>query len=174
MRKRIIVATVALVLLTTITTKQRINITKFNLKNKGVEWFGSKACKIRDLKSINWLRNIKNRKYKFFRFDTLFSDFKYIDLKIIDNGGWHFTNLKAPEELERKFINDENHFDYDLSKIDINKIKDMMNKQIIKYDHSAKKNSKERFTDKKLEIVNNEELPKFLQLNKEKYINWFV
>ena len=147
---------------------------KFNLKNKGVEWFGSKACKIRDLKSINWLRNIKNRKYKFFRFDTLFSDFKYIDLKIIDNGGWHFTNLKTPEELERKFINDENHFDYDLSKIDINKIKDMMNKQIIKYDHSAKKNSKERFTDKKIEIVNNEELPKFLQLNKEKYINWFV
>jgi beta-1,4-mannosyl-glycoprotein beta-1,4-N-acetylglucosaminyltransferase len=154
--------------------KQEMYYYKFNLKNKGVEWFGSKACKIRDLKSINWLRNIKNRKYKFFRFDTLFSDFKYIDLKIIDNGGWHFTNLKTPEELERKFINDENHFDYDLSKIDINKIKDMMNKQIIKYDHSAKKNSKERFTDKKLEIVNNEELPKFLQLNKEKYINWFV
>ena len=49
-----------------------------------------------------------------------------------------------------------------------------MNKKIIKYDHSAKKNSKERFTNKKLEIVNNEELPKFLQLNKEKYNNWFA
>ena len=154
--------------------KQEMYYYKFNLKNKGVEWFGSKACKIKDLKSINWLRNIKNRRYKLFRFDTLFSDFKYIDLKILENGGWHFTNLKTPEELERKFINDENHFDYDLSKIDLNVIKDMMNKKIIKYDHSAKKNSKERFTNKKLEIVNNEELPKFLQLNKEKYNNWFA
>ena len=112
--------------------KQEMYYYKFNLKNKGVEWFGSKACKIKDLKSINWLRNIKNRRYKLFRFDTLFSDFKYIDLKILENGGWHFTNLKTPEELERKFINDENHFDYDLSKIDINEIKDMMNKKIIK------------------------------------------
>tara|TARA_B100000767_G_scaffold271212_1_gene296370 strand:+ start:120 stop:998 length:879 start_codon:yes stop_codon:yes gene_type:complete len=154
--------------------KQEMYYYKFNLKNKGVEWFGSKACKIKDLKSINWLRNIKNKKYNLFRFDTLFSDFKYIDLKILENGGWHFTNLKTPEELERKFINDENHFDYDLSKIDLNVIKDMMNKKIIKYDHSAKKNSKERFTNKKLEIVNNEELPKFLQLNKEKYNNWFA
>ncbi len=154
--------------------KQEMYYYKFNLKNKGVEWFGSKACKIKDLKSINWLRNIKNKKYNLFRFDTLFSDFKYIDLKILENGGWHFTNLKTPEELERKFINDENHFDYDLSKIDLNVIKDMMNKKIIKYDHSAKKNSKERFTNKKLEIVNNEELPKILQLNKEKYNNWFA
>lgn len=37
MKKRLIVATVALILLTTITTKQRINITKFNLKKINIE-----------------------------------------------------------------------------------------------------------------------------------------
>jgi cell division protein FtsQ len=37
MKKRLIVATFALILLTTITTKQRINITKFNLKKINIE-----------------------------------------------------------------------------------------------------------------------------------------
>ena len=39
MKKRLIVATVALILLTTITTKQRINITKFNLKKSILKIF---------------------------------------------------------------------------------------------------------------------------------------
>ena len=37
-----------------------------------MEWYGTKGCK-KKLKSFNWLRNIKNKKYKFWRIDTLFS-----------------------------------------------------------------------------------------------------
>ena len=38
--------------------------------------------------------NIKSQKYSKFRFDIFFSKKKYNNLNIIENGGWHFSNLK--------------------------------------------------------------------------------
>ena len=46
---------------------------KFNLSLPNLNWFGSKACKLKHLKDIDFLRNIKNREYSYFRLDTLFS-----------------------------------------------------------------------------------------------------
>ena len=43
--------------------KQKLFYYKFNLAYPKIDWFGSKSCKIKDLKDISWLRNIKNRKY---------------------------------------------------------------------------------------------------------------
>ena len=65
-------------------------------------WFGSKACKKKYLKSFTWLRNLKNKKYPLWRIDTLFSELKINKLEIIENGGWHFTNIKSPKELFEK------------------------------------------------------------------------
>ena len=154
--------------------KQKMFYYKFNLKNSNVEWFGSKACKLKYLKSINWLRNIKNKKYQFYRLDTLFSKNKYTDIKIHDEGGWHFTNLKTAEELYKKFIHDENHYDFDKSKIDLEEIKKMIDDRIVKYDHTKDKNSKEKFSDKRLVVVDDLELPSFIKTNREKYYNWFI
>jgi len=154
--------------------KQKMFYYKFNLKNSNVEWFGSKACKLKYLKSINWLRNIKNKKYQFYRLDTLFSKNKYTDIKIHDEGGWHFTNLKTAEELYKKFIHDENHYDFDKSKIDLEEIKKMIDDRIVKYDHTKDKNSKEKFSDKRLVVVDDLELPYFIKTNREKYYNWFI
>ena len=36
-------------------------------------WTGTKACKKKDLINPQWLRNIKDRKYSFYRIDTFFS-----------------------------------------------------------------------------------------------------
>ena len=58
MKKRLIVATVALILLTTITTKQRINITKFNLKKINIE--NIFLLKEEDLKKLLTPINEKN------------------------------------------------------------------------------------------------------------------
>ena len=154
--------------------KQKMFYYKFNLKNSNVEWFGSKACKLKYLKSINWLRNIKNKKYQFYRLDTLFSKNKYTDIKIHDEGGWHFTNLKTAEELYKKFIHDENHYDFDKSKIDLEEIKKMIDDRIVKYDHTKDKNSKEKFSDKRLVVADDLELPSFIKTNREKYYNWFI
>tara|TARA_B110001450_G_scaffold206986_1_gene197231 strand:- start:54 stop:491 length:438 start_codon:yes stop_codon:yes gene_type:complete len=137
-----------------------------------VDWYGSKACKIKNLKSIDLLRAIKNKRYNFFRVDTLFSNLKYQSINIIKKGGWHFSNLKNIEELERKYLNDENHSEYEALGHTIDKIKDNLKNKTIDYDHSAKKGSASRFKSTKLENIEISGLPKFIQINKDKYVEW--
>ena len=153
--------------------KQKLFYYKFNLLMPNVDWYGSKACKIKDLKSIDILRAIKNKKYNIFRFDTSFSNLKHKSVNIIDNGGWHFSNLKNIKELERKYLNDENHAEYEALGHSIVKIKDNLKNKTIDYDHSAKKDSKSRFNSTKLVTTDISKLPKFIQINKEKYFDWF-
>ena len=153
--------------------KQKLFYYKFNLCILNIPWFGSKACKIKDLKSISWLRNIKNKNYNPFRMDTLFSDTKYNNVKIVVNGGWHFSNLKSAADLEKKYLNDENYGEYASQNHSINEIKDNIKNKTIGYNHSAKSNSKERLSKTKLSSVDLISLPDYLKKNKEKYPEWF-
>ena len=50
---------------------------KFNLKLPELIWSGTKCCKKKYLESPQWLRNIKDKKYPFYRLDTFFSKTKY-------------------------------------------------------------------------------------------------
>ena len=59
--------------------------------------------------------DLKNRKYPFWRIDTLLSNYKEINLEIINDGGWHFTNVKTPEELFVKLRNFGHHNEFELS-----------------------------------------------------------
>ena len=52
--------------------KQDMFYYKFNLKLPNLIWTGTKACKKKDLISPQWLRNIKDKKYPFYRIDTFF------------------------------------------------------------------------------------------------------
>ena len=63
--------------------KQDMFYYKFNLKLPNMEWVGTKACKKKNFVNAQWLRNVKDRKYPFYRIDTLFSEKKYINVKII-------------------------------------------------------------------------------------------
>ena len=38
-----------------------------------------------------------------------FSKTKYRNVKIIEDGGWHFSNLKSPEDIEDKMLNFGHH-----------------------------------------------------------------
>ena len=69
-----------------------------------IDCMETKGCKIKHLKSVSWLRNIKNKRYNYFRFDTLFSDTKYKDVHIVNDGGWHFSNLKDLSGLRDKYL----------------------------------------------------------------------
>ena len=73
---------------------------KLNLMLPNLIWTGTKACKKKYLKSPQWLRNIKDKKLSFYRLDTFFSQTKYLNIKFVDNGGWHFTNIKTAAEIE--------------------------------------------------------------------------
>ena len=98
---------------------------KFNLRLPNMIWTGTKACKRKNLKTPQWLRNIKDRRFPFYRLDTIFSKTKYIDIKLIENGGWHFSNIKTPAEIEHKLKSYLHHREFDdnpMSKLEINEI----------------------------------------------------
>ena len=153
---------------------QKLFYYKFNLGLPSLDWYGSKACKIKNLKNIDLLRHSKNKKYSFYRFDTIFSDIKHQSVNLIKNGGWHFSNFKTIEELERKYLNDENHSEYESQGHSMIKIQENVKNRYINYNHKAKKKSNERFNHTKLETIEKSSLPKYLINNLDKYKNWFV
>ena len=147
---------------------------KFNLLYDKIIWPGTKGCTLGKLKSLSWLRNIKLRKYPFWRLDTLFSENKYININIIQDGGWHFTNLKTPDEMYEKFMNFGHHDTFRLSGLTIEKIRDkILNKEMF-YDHLADKSSTNKWeSNYKLKVIGDEMLPSYLIKNKNKYREWF-
>ena len=152
--------------------KQDMFYYKFNLKLPETEWVGTKACKKKYLKSPQWLRNIKDRKYSFLRLDAYFSNNKYISVKMIDDGGWHFTNIKNAEQIEYKMKSYLHHREYDLERINLDDIKKIMrNKQAI-YDLGADKRLSKIGTGKKLEKCDLNSLPEVIKLNLKEYKEW--
>ena len=154
--------------------KQRLYYYKLNLELKSVNWYGSRACKIKNLKSISWLRNLKPKKYSWYRIDTFFKNNKERNIKIIKNGGWHFSQLMKPKQIQFKFLNDEHHDEYELNQIQYKQIKEMVKKKYIIYDQSAdKKELKKKFNNKIfLTQVTLSKLPNYIKKNFKKYKNW--
>ena len=73
---------------------------KFNIFNPYESpWEGTKVCKKKNLKSIDFMREKvrkKNLRYKFYRFD------KEKNIQIFENAGWHFNNVMSPEKISKK------------------------------------------------------------------------
>ena len=147
---------------------------KFNLLYDRMSWYGTKGCKKKKLKKFSTLRNIKNKKYPFWRLDTIFSDTKQKNVRIIKNGGWHFTNLKTPDELFEKLSNFGHHDEFEKLNITIESLKDKINKKEVFYNHFADKEIKNKWSDSyKLKKIDNSFLPKYLNDNHEKFNEWF-
>ncbi len=151
---------------------------RFNLQLPNYHWYGSKACRYKNLSSISNLRNIKTKKYHWWRLDALFKKDKFINLKIIQNGGWHFTELKSPKEILIKHKNDEHHDEFDLTDIREEDIINMIKEQYIPYNHSIdQRNFKEKWNkDNRIKLikVNDDKLPSYLLKNRDKYVDWLV
>ena len=154
--------------------KQLFFYFRFNLLYDRMHWFGTKGCKKKKLKSLSWLRNIKLKKYPFWRLDALFSETKQINLQIIQDGGWHFTNLKTPEEMYEKFMNFGHHDEFKLSGLTIEKIREKIKNKEMFYDHFADQSSTNKWrSDYKLKKYDSSLLPKYLNHNQNKYKEWF-
>ena len=153
--------------------KQLFFYYKFNLFYDRIPWFGTKGCKKKKLKNFSSIRNLKNKRYPFWRLDTYFSEVKQTNLKIIENGGWHFTNIKTPEELFEKFSNFGHHDEFELANIDVKKIKEKIENKEVFYDHLADKGSSNRWSDNyKLKKIDLNYLPEYLIENSEKFKDW--
>ena len=152
--------------------EQKMFYYKLNLLHKDFHWYGSKICKKKDLISPQWLRNVKSKKYPFWRFDIFFSDRKYNNLNVIKNGGWHFTNIKTPEKIDFKMKNFLHHLEYEESGLGVEDVKKIVSEKKVFYDHSADKKSKKWKVATKLIKEDYKSLPDYISLNKSKFKDW--
>ena len=53
--------------------EQNVFYYKFNLMQPNFKWMGTRACKKKQLKEFQWLRNVKSKSYPFWRIDTFLS-----------------------------------------------------------------------------------------------------
>ena len=152
--------------------KQNFYYYKFNLKLEDMPWLGTKGCKYKNLKSPQWLRNIKDKKYPFWRLDVLFSNKKYSNIKFIENGGWHFSNMKTPEEIEKKMRTYLHHREYDIKPLGTKKIEEMIKSKKSIYNLRADMKNEKIDGTQNLKATDGRELPEYLKKNKRKYSNW--
>jgi beta-1,4-mannosyl-glycoprotein beta-1,4-N-acetylglucosaminyltransferase len=152
--------------------KQNMFYYKFILYIPNLRWTGTKGCKKKDLVNPQWLRNIKDRKYSAFRLDTFFSDTKYSSVKIIEDGGWHFSNIKTVKEIEHKLKSYLHHREFDLEPLTTNQIDEIIkNKQAI-YDLKVDKRINKIGAGDKLEKFEFSKLPIYIQKNKNNFKEW--
>ena len=145
---------------------------KFDLKLPNMVWSGTKGCRKKDLLSPQWLRNIKDKKYSLFRLDIIFSKIKYNSIKFIKNGGWHFSNIKSPKEIEHKLKSYLHHREFDEEPLSLDQIDSIIkNKQAI-YDLKVDKTVNKVGSGSKLVNYSFEKLPVYLKENKENYKEW--
>ena len=152
--------------------KQDMFYYKFNLWLPNLIWTGTKACRKKNLISPQWLRNIKDRKYSFFRIDTLFSSTKFNSIKIINDGGWHFTNIKTPKEIELKFRSYLHHREFDLNPLSANQIGEIIKNKKAIYDLKVDKTLNKFGNGGVLKKFELNKLPGYIIKNQKKFLEW--
>ena len=152
--------------------EQKMFYYKFNLFYKSLKWYGSKACKKKYLLTPELLRSTKNKKYPLWRIDILFSKIKYNNIYFVTSGGWHFSNIKNPEDLELKMLNFLHHIDYKQSGLNLEDLKKLIKEKKVMYNHAMDKKENKWGEGEKLETLNVEEMPEYILKNIEKYKSW--
>ena len=152
--------------------EQKIFYYKLNLHYENFAWYGTRAIKNKNLLSPQWLRNIKGTKYPKWRLDILFSKKKYSNLKFLKNGGWHFTCLKKPEELQRKLLNFAHHYEFELSGIKLNDIKKFINEKRVIYDYKVDQKEFKWSGKSMLKKIDLDLLPDYISNNEKIFREW--
>lgn len=119
-------------------------------------WFGSKICLKKNLKSLNWLRNYKIKQYPWWRLD------KPKNMYVIKNGGWHFSFLYNVDGIIKKISS------YQHTEFDTNDIKDKA--KIIEKIENGRDIFNRNYNFQRINI--DDRFPEYLVKNKNKYINW--
>ena len=152
--------------------KQDMMYYKFNLKLENFTWVGSRACKYKHLISPQWIREIKSKSFSWWRIDTFFSKKKYRNIFFFENGGWHFSYLKTPEDIEKKLKSYLHHIDYDQNPLGIEKIKNIVesNKAIYNLNIDQRKNKFN--SNNELTKIDLKLFPDYISQNKDKFSKW--
>ena len=135
---------------------------KFNLFNKYESpWEGTRVCKKKNLKSIDFMRQkvkLKNLKYSFLRID------KEKNIQVFKNAGWHFNNIMSPIKISNKLktfahteFNNEKYTEIKKINYNIDNFYDLFDRGHV---------------FQKIEI--DKTFPKYIIENKEKFNKWIA
>ena len=152
--------------------KQDMFYYKFNLYLPNLVWTGTKGCRKKHLINPQWLRNVKDRKYPFYRIDTIFSKNKYKSIRYVNAGGWHFTNIKTAKEIEHKLRSYLHHREFDEQPLSVEEIdKIIKDKQAI-YDLKVDKTVNKIGNGNTLKKFEINKLPNYIQVNQKRLKEW--
>ena len=129
---------------------------KLNLQNLDESnWLGSRVTRKKYLTSMQDLRNLKFKKFPFWRIDKR-------NLQILD-GGWHFSYLQTPEEILNK-IKSFSHGEFNNETINLEDIENKISKNQDIFNRG--------FKLKKVDLDNN--FPSYIINNKTKFSKWII
>ena len=133
---------------------QKMFMYKLNLQNLNESnWIGSKITKVKYLKSMQELRNMKFKNYPFWRIDKFSQQ--------IINGGWHFSFLQTPGQILNK-IKSFSHGEFNDGNLSVEEIEKRINNKQDIFGRG--------YHLKKVEL--DESFPKYILNNKKKYLKW--
>ena len=129
---------------------------KINLQNiDESNWIGSKITKKKNITTMQNLRNLKFKKYPFWRID------KY-NLQTI-NGGWHFSFLQTPEQILNK-IKSFSHGEFNINNVN----EKIIEEKILKNEDIFGRGIKLKKT------LLDSSYPSYILENKEKFSEWII
>jgi beta-1,4-mannosyl-glycoprotein beta-1,4-N-acetylglucosaminyltransferase len=135
---------------------QKMFMYKINLQNiDESDWIGSKITKKKNITTMQNLRNLKFKKYPFWRIDKK-------NLQTI-HGGWHFSFLQTSEQILKK-IKSFSHGEFNIDNINEKSIE----KKILKNEDIFGRG----ITLKKIELDSS--YPNYILENKEKFSKWII
>ena len=135
---------------------QKMFMYKLNLQNLNESnWIGSKITKKKNITSMQDLRNLKFKKYPFWRLDKN-------NLQTI-KGGWHFSFMQTPEQILNK-IESFSHGEFNNSDINEQNIEE----KILKNEDIFGRG----ITLKKIKIDSS--YPAYILNNKGNFLKWII
>jgi len=121
-------------------------------------WAGTKICQKKNLKSPQWLRNIKIKKR------SIWNIFRDKQPQLIKDGGWHFSFLKKPEEIQKKIIS-YSHQEHNKKEFtNIENIKDRISKGVDLFSRGIKYKA----------VDLDETFPEYILQNKKNFKDWLI
>ena len=152
--------------------QQKMFYYKLNLLYDKFIWAGSKAVKYKNFISPQWLRNVKSKRYPLWRLDTFFSKKKYSNLYYVNDGGWHFTCIRSPEDLVKKLLNFAHHYEFEQSGLKIDDIRKLIEEKRVMYDHNVDQRGYKWSGKAILKNIDIKLLPSYVTENVEKFKDW--
>ena len=95
-----------------------------------------------------------------------------MSIQIVKTGGWHFSNIKTPKEIEHKLRSYLHHREFDEEPLSVREIETVIKDKKAIYDLRVDKTVNKIGNGSKLEKFELNKLPIYIQKNKDTLKEW--